>query len=92
MIRIIEAPEYGLMFLEDDQSGEISIQCLCGGLATWWKRLVLSGEETADYRAGRLDAKRLMAEICRNWPPGASRLIEPIDLNALNPPDLRSRE
>jgi len=87
MIRILEAPEYGVLILEDDQSGEISLQCLCGGLASWWKRLVLNEEENAEFRAGQLDTKRLMVEICRDWPPIALRLVEPIDLRELPLPE-----
>ena len=83
MMRIISAPEYGLLFLQDDETGDISIQCLCGGMASWWRRVVLTTEEVDDFRLGTFDAKRMMIEICRNWPSVSDRMVPPIELSEL---------
>lgn len=83
MMRILSAPEYGLLFLEDDETGEISVQCLCGGMASWWRRVVLTKEEAEEFHCGSFDAKRMMVEICRNWPSVADRIVPAIELNEL---------
>lgn len=85
MKRVVSAPEYGLMFIEDSVSGDISIQCLCGQMASWWKRVVLNADEIDELRAGTLDSKRMMVEICRDSPSVVSRLVRAIELKDLVP-------
>jgi hypothetical protein len=79
----MSAPEYGKIFIENDETGEVSFQCLCGGMASWWRRVVLTADEAGEYRRGTFDAQRMMVDICRKWPSVAERLVEPIELDAL---------
>ena len=86
MMRVLSAPEYGLLFLQDDETGEVSIQCLCGGMASWWRRVVLTRDEVDEFRCGSFDAKRMMVEICRNLPSVSNRMVPPIELSELPAP------
>ncbi len=83
-LTILSAPEYGLLFFEDEETAEISIQCLCGGMASWWRRVVLTSEEADEFRRGQLDSKRMMVEICREWHTMIGRIVDPIGLSQLS--------
>lgn len=84
MMKIVSAPEYGVLFLEDENSGDISFQCLCGGMASWWRRVVLTSSEAEEFRNGTLDTKRMMVEICQNWPSMADRVVQAVELSELS--------
>ncbi len=79
MIRVIQEPTWGALVLEDTTTGELSFQCVCGGMAMYWQRVVLTPEEAAEVHEGTFDADRMVNEVCKKTPRVADRLVEPLD-------------
>src|SRR5438105_596222 len=46
------AISFGLEIIEDTDTGELSLQCLCGQMALYPRRVVLTPDETARFNAG----------------------------------------
>jgi hypothetical protein len=81
MKRLLAAPEFGMMVVEDTDSEEISFQCLCAQMGMWWRRIVLTDEEVTEWRNNSLDLHRLMVDICSESPRTAPRMVPAFDEN-----------
>lgn len=75
MKKLLSAPEFGKIVVEDTDSHEISFQCTCGQMAMYERRIVLADDEVAEWREGSLDLSRLMIQICREDPLVAHRVV-----------------
>jgi hypothetical protein len=69
------AISFGLEIIEDTDTGELSLQCLCGQMALYPRRVVLTPDETARFNAGSFDAEALMRAICREGPEVVDRVV-----------------
>ena len=74
MKRIVAEPSWGAMIIHDTDNDELSLQCTCGGIAMYYQRVVLTLEESADFKAGALDVDTLIYEVCKDIPRVADRL------------------
>jgi hypothetical protein len=75
MKRIIAEPGWGNMLVEDDETGEVSFQCICGGIAMYSVRIVLNAEELSELREGTFDADRMVQEVCKKTARVRDRLV-----------------
>lgn len=83
MIRIVRIFTWGASLLEDTESGELSFQCLCGGVGMYWQRVVLTPDEVDEVRRATFDADRMVSDVCKRTARVAARLVEPVDPGAL---------
>jgi len=60
--------DFGMEIIEDTDTGEMSLQCLCGQMAMYPQRVVLTPDEVQEFREGTFDAHSLAYEICREIP------------------------
>jgi hypothetical protein len=86
MKQIISEPAWGVLIVEDTEVGEMSFQCVCGGIAMYWRRIILTPEEIEEVRAGSFDAERMTQEVCKKTERVSGRLVEAFDLNDLARP------
>ncbi len=66
MIHIIDDSVWGTGIFEDTSTGEVSLQCLCGGVGMYWQRVVLTPEEAAKARNGTLDITQMVSDVCKD--------------------------
>ena len=66
---------------EDTDTGEISFQCVCGGIAMYYRRIVLNCNEVEALAAGRLNVDALVSDICKEVPSICDRILPslPVD-------------
>jgi hypothetical protein len=83
MIRVISNPTWGASLLEDTETGELSFQCLCGGVGMYWQRVVLTPDEVEEVKHATFDADRMVSDVCKRTARVAGRLVEPVDPAAL---------
>jgi hypothetical protein len=79
MKQVILEPSWGAQIIEDTESGELSLQCICGGIGMYYRRIVLDSEEAGQLRAGTLDLDALVYEICHETPGVVDRFVSTID-------------
>jgi hypothetical protein len=79
MKAIIAEPGWGNLIIEDDETGEISLQCLGGGFAMYWHRIVLTADETTAFRSGSLDVDNLVWEMNHGTERMAPRIVAPYE-------------
>jgi hypothetical protein len=75
MKRIIADCGWGNMIIEDTDTNEFSFQCMCGGIGMYWRRVVLTTDEIAEFREGAFDADRMVYEVCRETDRVVDRLV-----------------
>jgi hypothetical protein len=86
-MRIVHPPlSFGMEIIEDTDTGEWSLQCLCGQMAMYPRRIVLTAEEVAQFRAGTLNTKAIMYDVCHEDPRLADRVVTPFPPDALTYP------
>lgn len=83
MKQVIADPGWGNMIIEDTETHEFSFQCLCGGFAMYWRRIVLTQEEVNQFRAGTFDADRMLREVCREGPSVIDRFAQSFPMEQL---------
>lgn len=76
MKQVIADPGWGNMIIEDTETHEFSFQCLCGGIAMYWRRLILTEDEINQFRAGTFDADRMVREVCSESPRVIGRIAQ----------------
>lgn len=69
------AIEFGVEVVEDTDTGELSLQCICGGIGMYTQRVVLTPEETQEFREGAFDARSLAYEVCHGVPRAVGRVV-----------------
>ena len=74
-MKILSEPSWGVQIIEDTETGEVSFQCVCGGIGMYYRRIVLSSEEIAAFAAGKLDVDRLVSDICKEVPVVRDRIV-----------------
>lgn len=74
MKRIVAEPGWGNLIIEDDDTGEVSLQGLSGGFTMYWHRMVLTTEEVAAFKDGRLDIDKMVREMNHGTEPRAARI------------------
>lgn len=75
--------DFGKEIIEDTETGEFSLQCLCGQMAMYPERVVLTPEEVQEFHDGTFDSGSLVYEMCRKVPRTAERLVKPFELDEL---------
>lgn len=63
-------PEQHELVLADSHAAqnEISLQCLCGGFAMYWRRILLTSDEIEAFKNGTLDLNGLILDVCKEKP------------------------
>lgn len=84
MRKIIAKPGWGNLIIEDDETHEVSLQCLGGGFAMYWHRIVLTADETTAFRAGELDIEGMVWEMNHGTERMAPRIVASYPLNELD--------
>ena len=84
MKKVTATAVWGTDIIEDTDTHETSLQCLCGGIAMYPQRIVLTGEEVEELKRGALDIETLVYEICKGMPAVKPRLVPPF-----SPADLK---
>jgi len=79
--------DFGMEIIEDTDTGEVSLQCLCGQMAMYPQRVVLTPDEVQEFREGTFDAHSLAYEICREIPRAKERLVPPFGEDEVVVPD-----
>jgi hypothetical protein len=74
---ILSEPGWGNLVIEDTETGEVSFQCVCGGIGMYYQRVVLTPEEAAEVRDGSFDADRMVHEVCKRTARVQDRLVAP---------------
>ena len=80
MINILSEPSWGVQILEDTESGQVSFQCVCGGIAMYYRRIVLTSEEVAALAIGQLNVEQLVSDICKEMPTVRDRIVPSLTL------------
>jgi hypothetical protein len=80
MIKLLSEPSWGVQILEDSESGEVSFQCVCGGIGMYYRRIVLTQEEVDALNEGKLDIDHLVSSICKEIPGIQERLVPSLAL------------
>ena len=75
MKRTLAEPSWGVRIFEDTDTGEVSFQCICGGIGMYYRRIVLTANELEDFRSGRLNADELVSDICKEVARVAGRIV-----------------
>jgi hypothetical protein len=83
MIRTIAEANWAISIIEDTETGQLSLQCMCGQLGMYPQRVALTDEESARFRRGALDIDQMVRDVCRESPNVADRLVPPIPPNQL---------
>ena len=65
MTRIVARPVWGAYVLFDPETGEYSFQCLCGGAALYFQRVLLTPDEAAQVGAGTFDGDQMVRDVCK---------------------------
>jgi hypothetical protein len=63
------------MIIEDTETGELSFQCVCGGVGMYYQRVVLTPEEVAEVRDGSFDADRMVHDLCKRTSKVTGRIV-----------------
>ena len=79
MMRVISTPTWGATILEDMETGELSFQCVCGGVGMYWQRVLLTPEEVEHVRNDTFDADRMVSDVCKRAGTISSRLVAAVD-------------
>ncbi|HWO08458.1 MAG TPA: hypothetical protein VNN80_03230 [Polyangiaceae bacterium] len=74
---------WGISVIEDRETGEVSLQCICGQVGLYPRRAVLTKEEVEAFRQGHLDIDQAVSDICKETDRFANRLVPPISLDQL---------
>ena len=82
MKKVTATPVWGADLIEDTNTQETSLQCLCGGIAMYPQRIVLTDIE--ELKQGSLDLETLVYEICKGTARVKPRLVPPF-----SPDDLK---
>lgn len=83
MKRIVSEPTWGAMVVEDTETSEFSFQCLCGGAAMYWTRVVLNEAETKGLLDGSLNPDQMVSDVCKQKPYLEDRIRQSFDVNTL---------
>lgn len=75
MKRVIGEPGWGNVIIEDTDTKELSFQCLSGGFAMYWHRIVLTPKEVVEYKSGLLDVNKIANEMNHHTERMASRIV-----------------
>jgi hypothetical protein len=67
------------LLIEDPDKNEISLQSLCGGVAMYWMRIVLTPEEVEEFGSGSLDIRGLSYELCKETSAIKDRIVPPFE-------------
>lgn len=77
MKKILSAPQFGVLILEDLTSGLLYFQCLCGQMAMYDQCVQMNQEESDDFRANKLDISGMVYDICKETTSFKPRLVTP---------------
>lgn len=80
MIKILSEPSWGVQIIEDTESGEVSFQCVCGGIAMYYRRIVFNSEELEAFAVGKLDINKLVSDVCKEVPTIRDRIVPSLPL------------
>lgn len=61
--------------MKDTDRGEISFQCVCGGIGMYYRRIVLTPGEIDALKAGNLDVNKLVHDVCKEVPAIRDRIV-----------------
>jgi hypothetical protein len=75
MIKVLSEPSWGVQIIEDTDSGEVSFQCVCGGIAMYYRRIVLEREEVEVLATGNLDIDKLVSDVCKEVAAVRDRIV-----------------
>jgi hypothetical protein len=84
MKRILSEPSWGVMLIEDTETQEISIQCMCGGIGMYAQRVILTPDEVEEVRDGTFDADRMASEVCKQSARLAGRLVQALNSDEIS--------
>ena len=79
MKQVILEPSWGVQIIEDTESGELSLQCVCGGIGMYYRRILLDPGESERLRSGMLDVDGLVYDVCHEEPRLIDRFVSTID-------------
>ena len=74
MKKILAEPSWGVLIIHDTDNEEMSLQCLCGGIAMYEQRVILTPDEVEEFNAGTFDADSMVHEVCKKLPRVSGRL------------------
>lgn len=80
MIKILSEPSWGVQIIEDTESGDVSFQCVCGGIGMYYRRIVLTKEEVHAIAVGTLNVDQLVSDICKEVPAIRDRIVPSLAL------------
>jgi hypothetical protein len=75
MNKTLAEPSWGARIIEDTDTGSLSLQCICGGIGMYYRRIILTAEEANAFRQGRLDLDQLVRDVCKETPRVAGRIV-----------------
>lgn len=78
MMKLLSERSWGVQIIENTITGEISFQCICGGIGMYYRRIVLTKAEVDALATGTLDVDRLVSDICKEVPAVSERLVPSI--------------
>jgi hypothetical protein len=78
MKKAYPSPSWGVTIIEDTDSNELSLQCVCGGVGMYYRRIVLTELEIEQWRNGTLNVDHLVSDICKEVPGIAARMVPAI--------------
>lgn len=83
MKKVIATPAWGAIVIEDTDTRELSMQCICGGIGMYAQRVILTPEEVEEVRDGTFDADRLVSEVCKRTARVTGRLVPALNSNEI---------
>lgn len=75
---------WGVSIIEDTETGEMSFQCICGGIGMYHRRIILTEGEVEQWRAGTLDVDQLVRDVCKEVARVANRIVPSIPQDEIN--------
>jgi hypothetical protein len=85
MKKAYASSSWGVTIIEDTETGHVSLQCICGGIGMYYRRMIMSEAEIEQWRSGTLDIVRLVSDICKEVPRVAARMVPAIAEEELAP-------
>jgi hypothetical protein len=75
MIKLLSEPSWGVQILEETDTGEVSLQCVCGGIGLYYRRIVLDQGEIEALNEGTLDIDALASDVCKEASAIRDRIV-----------------
>lgn len=80
MMRLINVTSWGDQLIEDTETQQISFQCLCGQIALYFQRIMLTPDELRAIHAGEFDYDAMVRAMCKKAPSVLDRLVDPVSV------------